>query len=491
MANLNLSLETIPLDALYQILLRIDNKTDLENICVASPAIECFAAENTHIVDGIYWREIKNEFLMPLALLNSMFNRSDETLGLLRSLWIPDQSEDGGQGEEDLEVETGSHDPDPEEDGEGEEKDKKDPNSIAPRTLDSLSPETIAQMKSLHIQIEKLARIFMNRQLERHYPPPASYRSPTAEERARIIMAVYRAYIMVNMRFVILWDYPMSSAMFNTHLEITDMMTPQIEQDAFTILSNQWTYWELKEMGVVLERLWCQIPTEVLEEAIGRDADMDEVLVKILCRRVRRRSSGIIPAGSSTKHPNPEFAERYVWKEWIKDMISFIFSMRDWNPERHVEFLDNLGHRQKSIEWLSAITSNDDCLLPLVTWEQTPNCHSMNVALRTKIYALTEIRILYLVQEELRKDVYARPGYMWYCRPPPRRLIKGETGLVSVPRFEDTKFSREAQTWVSSGQENVCTMVEDCMWDDWRLEGWGYHFPEFVQMGHWLYSDSA
>ncbi|KAF3172293.1 hypothetical protein TWF225_010395 [Orbilia oligospora] len=447
MAKVKLSLTSIPLDAIYQILHTIDNKPDLDNVCLAFPCIGEIVAENTHIVKQLYWKEIQNDFFVPLALLNSTLNKSDEASQLLQSLVPPKHSED-----------------------DDDETSAQDSNiQLTPAALvKTLSPQTIFNMTITHMQIEKLAYIFMKNQLESHYPPPQIYRSPTCGERTRVIMAVYRAHIMVAMRFVNHPKFPISSSTYNTYLEISEKMIPHIQQEVFYILWDQWSYWDFKEVGVVLDKLWSELPMAVYREALGKGLDVDCNLFEVLQRRVRRKT---------------ESSSRQTEAEWMDDSISFMFSMRDWNPGKHVEFLENLGNRKKSADWLFATANDGDCLFPWIDWDDTPNCHKMNVALRTHLYFTTALRIRYLETEEITKETYTRPGQTWYCRPPPRRLVKGITGQVAVPRIKDTKYSRVSRTWISPNQENVCAMVVDCLWDDWRLKELGYFLPEFLGDG--------
>lgn len=449
MVGVEPSLGSIPFDAIYEILLRIDNKPDLDNLCLAFPCIEELVAKHTHITNRLYWKEIKNDFLMPLALLNSTLNKSEEAMQLLRSLAPSKESDDQPESDK---TDTGHVD--------------STVQKAQTAMLKSLTPRTILNMRTTHIQIEKLAYIFMKNQLESHHPPPKTYRSPTADERTRIIMAVYRSYIMVIMRFVNHSDFPISNSTYTVNLEIVETMIPRVQQDVYHILWNQWKYWDIKELGVVLVKLWYELPMAVFKEAIGRDPDADADLLNILRQRVRCRERS-----------------RQIKAEWLEDLVSFIFSMRGWNPGKHAEFLENLGHRRRSADWLIDTARNRDCLYPFILWEETQNCQIVNVALRTHLYFITALKIRCLETGEISKETYTRPGQTWYCRPPSRRLIKGATGIVAVPRVEDSTLTRAPRTWISPNQESVCAMIEDCLWDDWRLEEWGYHFPEFVGDG--------
>ncbi|KAF3216838.1 hypothetical protein TWF679_002679 [Orbilia oligospora] len=269
MAKVKLSFTSIPLDAIYQILHTIDNKPDLDNLCLAFPCIGEIVAENTHIVKQLYWKEIQNDFFMPLALLNSTLNKSDEASQLLQSLVPPKHSEDDDD-------ETGTEDSNIQ---------------LTPAALvKTLSPQTTFNMTIIHMQIEKLAYIFMKTQLESHYPPPQIYRSPTCGERMRVIMAVYRAHIMVAMRFVNHPKFPISSSTYNTYLEISEKMIPHIQQEVFYILWDQWNYWDFKEVGVVLDKLWSELPMAVYREALGKGLDVDSDLFEVLHRRIRRKA---------------------------------------------------------------------------------------------------------------------------------------------------------------------------------------------------------
>ncbi|KAK6333414.1 hypothetical protein TWF718_011226 [Orbilia javanica] len=456
-------------DAIFEILLRIDNKPDLENLCLAYPYLGGIVNERRYILNRLYWEEIRYDFFMPLVLVSSALTRSEVYLEILLSLLPPENSGDGEEEEEEGEEEEEEEEESAE--GEGDipkfqeiDIESTDMKKTIKKLIDSLSPDTALAMAKTHRDIEKLAYIFMNNQLEQHHPPPQACRSPTAGERTRVMMAIYRAYVMVLMRFVNQPGFPVSASLYNTYLEIAELMRPAAEQDVFHLLWREWDYWDLKEVGIVLDKLWFDLPVAIFREALGTGLDVDTQFVNVLQSRVRRREDS-----------------HHTEMEWIDDMISYMFSARTWNPEKHAEFLGYLGRRRRSSNWIIVMIMDGESLEPFILWEDTPNCHQMNAVLRTHIYYMTALRIRFLETEAIREDMYINPGVPLYCRPPARRLVKGATGRVIVPTTQDLAFSRVARTWLSPNQENVCTAIEDCLWDDWRLEEWGYHFPEFVE----------
>ncbi|KAF3903495.1 hypothetical protein ABW20_dc0109003 [Dactylellina cionopaga] len=255
----SINLESLPYDIFLHTLTFIDDKGDLDNVCLALPnSAAKIVAMNPRILDTMYWMEIQQHFLLPVALLNFRFHKSLDAAAVLKQLRL--SSSDYLQEIKDRENGNGNI-------LEimrrfrarrfGNCNEKYDPKENIDAILEAINQQMAKQMKNIHIQVEKLASIFIQYKLRAHHPLPEEYTPPTPDERRRIIQAVYRASLIDTIR-------EENTITYETFPETTSMDRP-----IYSNLLKSWGFWDLKETAAVMDVLWTEIPKKIIEEASG------------------------------------------------------------------------------------------------------------------------------------------------------------------------------------------------------------------------------
>ncbi|KAK6526849.1 hypothetical protein TWF281_010046 [Arthrobotrys megalospora] len=446
-----LTLESLPYDIFHHILLEIDEKADLDNLCLAFPnSAGRFVQQHPGILDNIYWSEIERLYILPLALLNFRFHRSHASSRVLSCL--------GPQGRR--ETTTSSlyswiwGRPNSRDNLVGE----INPASIrrARAVIKSLDATTASQMKALHLQIEKLADIFVNYQLKPHYSPSFSsriYRPLTTTERKRVMKAIYKAWV------IILW---MRSESERNRFQPTDVdcedpsRIPDMDLRFYAKWTDNWRFWDAREAEVVMSVLWKEIPKRVSEEGFGKQWPAVESWETI------GSEPWVIPADDTRKNT--------IYIDRSTDLIDFIITGSKFDLEKHVELLECLGDKDMAMEAMRTLLLSDGDTRWVFNEPGSQN-GGIDASHRTQLLIRCDAqlkRTQYSGMAKVHKDT---AGDM-YCDPPLRRLVKGRGGVIVVSEFEDRARN---DNWTEA--ERV--IVRDCMWDDQRLEELGYQFPEF------------
>ncbi|KAF3928922.1 hypothetical protein AA313_de0204137 [Arthrobotrys entomopaga] len=455
------NIESLPYDIFLHILSLIDDKTDLDNLCLALPdSASNIVSKHPTLLDKLYRTEIRDHFLLPVALINFRFNRSHESAAVLEKLdplglaspyhsqqaingngYNNDNSDsDSDTDEDDIDSLGGGYIYDDEDREEEEEEEEEDGDrQVNMMVMQSISEQTATQMKYIHIRIERLAQIFMKYQLDSHTEGTGrKSRPPTADERRRVIKAVYNAYLVVITRLFAMQG-PLADG---------DSGLPGVDRKLYINLTTSWEFWETKEVGTVMEVLWKEIPTKVIDLA---------------------SENGFSIAGQKwvIKGENRRY---YVNSQM--DLIDFAFTGSNWNLDKHIQLLEcHMYDDEKGAkEFLTTLVTTDEDSKQVFT----PSISSV-VATRTNLVLKCQERIRSVIQTAWNKENLVHQNQDRFCTPPARRLVSGRNGMLEVIKHEERSSLRETN-WTTL--ERV--MIRDCVWDDWRLEGWGYYFPEFV-----------
>ncbi|KAK6348933.1 hypothetical protein TWF730_009694 [Orbilia blumenaviensis] len=428
--------ESLPYDVFLHILCEIDEKADLDSLRLAFPdSVPSFLQAHPKILDRAYWNEIERDYLLPLALLNFRFHRSHEAARILECLNPPKLQ----LGMSVAWVLNGDEDP------------SKKANSIRRATIESLNADTVSQMRTIHEDIERLANIFTDHQLKPHYSS-RSYRPPTTSERLRVMKAIYNTW-MVMLSKITRREFELG--------HLTDLYLPDIsgvehrDVKIYSDLNNAWGFWDAREVEVVMELLWEEIPRRVAEEGFG------EQPLKSKPRRI---------IGRDTWFLQDETAEIYI-REHI-DLIDFIYTEKEFSPGKQAELLESLGNGKKAREAIDTLVRSDKCAKS-VFHQDGAQRGEISVIFRTGMLRNCREAVRNLLYMGLRRCALGK-DMDTYRAPPLRRLVKGIDGAVEVPQRYRGLIEKN---WTLS--DNV--MVADCMWDDGRLQELGYQTPRFIE----------
>ncbi|KAK6533431.1 hypothetical protein TWF694_002371 [Orbilia ellipsospora] len=447
------NIESLPYDIFLHILSLIDDKADLDNLCLALPhSASRIVSKHPTLLDRLYRAEIRDHFLLPAALLNFRFNRSHEAAAVLEKLdplglASPyhsqlvingngynngyDSDSDSDTDEDDI----GSLGGDIYDDEEEEDSERL----VNIRVMQSISEQTATQMKYIHTRIERLAQIFMKYQLDKHQQTETATqkcRPPTADERRRVIKAVYNAWLVVITRL-----FAMLGASDDGNSGV-----PGVDRKLYINLTTAWEFWETKEVGTILEVLWKEIPVQVID--LASEGGFSAVGQRWVIKEENRRYYISSPL----------------------DLIDFAFTGGNWNLDKHIQLLECHGDEKRAKEFLINLVTTDEDSKRIFTIGT-----SSAVTARTNLISKCEERIRSVIRTAWNKENSVHQNQDRFCTPPARRLVDGRNGTLEVVKYEERGSSRETN-WTTMAQ----VKVKDCVWDDWRLEGWGYHFPEFV-----------
>lgn len=305
-----MNLESLPYDVFHHILLQIEDKSDLDSFCVALPnSVGKIIEENRLIVEGLYWTEIHERYLLQVSLINFKYHKSNDAADLLervdpynvkgyirrkrqqhRNDYASSDSEDdmdvsgsaggapgggGGGGAIGNTTSGGGGGGAGEGSSDNNVSGQDDPPPVIPKEFDEV---TQRQILDIHAQIESLARIYLKTQLEKHYPGVA-YRPPSATERARVIKAVYNAVTIILDRLSTMeqLDFGIRTqngiSIFGGILNLTPQIPlvefPDIDRAVYVTLCKSWGFWDTMETMTVLEVLCKEIPIKIIEDVSG------------------------------------------------------------------------------------------------------------------------------------------------------------------------------------------------------------------------------
>ncbi|KAK6348934.1 hypothetical protein TWF730_009695 [Orbilia blumenaviensis] len=425
-----LTLQSLPHDIIWCILANIDNKPDLTNLCTVLPnTAGSLTKKWTSLYDRLCWQEIDGFYFPYLAVLDLAFNGNDEaamTLGY--SVAHPAFPNNAS-----LRIYS------------FHKWDKE----FCRSARVSLPGETVSRIKDIHLQIERMAEIFMEHRLESHHSPPEAYIQPTLEERGRIVKAVYIAWI-IGLQISIESPNPdpsLRSRGFGGGAMI-------LFKSLCGRLTRQWPFWEVRGAKVAFSILWSEIPRELSERLFG---ELGELNTRG-CDNVTR-------------------------------FLDFIFSSHEWNADKYLKLFDRRGNEElhpetADTEILKYMRSFGAASMGIM-FDFPAGLASRLILERMDIAQRLKREYFFHVEQriQLYESLASRPNDPHLSDIPPeaKRLI-GDVPPPSntLPRY----WCRPVCAYIGNGRtlwnwtKMATVNIEDCLWDDWRLEGWGYRFPQ-------------
>ncbi|KAK6526851.1 hypothetical protein TWF281_010048 [Arthrobotrys megalospora] len=406
-----LLLECLPYDVFILILSAIDEKADLDNFCLAYPdSVGAFVAECPSIIDNLYQREIGDYFLIPAILLYYRFyctNATDRIINGLAFTWL--EIHDGkGRYPFDPNVYT--------------ETTREQSNKIKSQSLDTA---LVSLVKDIHAQAEKTAQKFIKCQLGNHdyraasspsAKPSHDYRPPTADERRRVIKAVYLAWLfMVS---------PLSFKGRPSSDAVGSAMSRLIRRSGF---------WDVCGAEVVMQVLWESIPVPATQEEKGEPLE----------------------ESASTRG----FIEDAMGG-WVRDpLYALSIKLGDGLTTEESEELFNYIFNTVFASCSQADRPGEEYFSSTDIFR-----HSV---LKYAYEELNEMKMQKMIGLTFDNDSQS----LFYV-PAVKRLVgKGGSGAL----IHDVIPGRPRHTRNWAEMDNV--MINDCMWDDWRLEEFGYTVP--------------
>ncbi|KAF3908528.1 hypothetical protein ABW21_db0206451 [Orbilia brochopaga] len=465
-----MSLESLPYDVFFRLLSAIDDKADLNRFCAALPlsAGAIIAADRT-IVDRLYWEEIQEHFLRPAALLAHLLDpRREAASELLAKLYPQEKPRKAHDDDNDTDDDNGDSDDD---------DDAFDPiSAFLPMPLpeaeavslpDDIDDYTAQQMLSLHRCAEHLAETYTTYTLRKHHPPPSTYRSPTSEERRRVIRAVYNSWVALSEH--------------RCQIEL-ELMPPRNVSHADSApgarwnlnqMTWSWTFWEVKEAAAVSNILFREIPRRIVEEATGVEAWW------------KRKNWLLRGIGDATK----------LRVNNATHLLDMLYTPTTYDMHTHLRFLRCHGDSHAAAAFLADALATEGVMRmnKLAGGLDPYGITGMNLLdeVERKLAATTATSQL----REVWGSVFRGASTDFFSAPPARRLVRGGNAVLG-----GAKLLEQADTGTVIGAGGVLGIVaglmpgkvaenwtaadvvvlSDCLWDEWRLEGWGYGFPLFV-----------
>ncbi|KAK6526850.1 hypothetical protein TWF281_010047 [Arthrobotrys megalospora] len=421
-----LTLQSLPHDIIWCILVSIDNKPDLANLCAALPDTAGTLTQKwTSLYDRLYWDEIEEHHFPHLSVLNLLFNGDNSAVKMLKP---PFRFYDNGAA---MRSRIRICLPDAQ---------------VYRPVRHSLSLETACRMKEIHVQIERMAEIFMRYQLEGHHPPPESYRQPTVGERRRVIKAVYNAWLI---GLGVLLD-PLNTDPSLVSSKLGPKVGP-LYSSWYGRLVSDWTLWEMKETRAVFNILWKEIPRKLSQ---------------------RYFSKLVIEKG----------------RDNVPQFLDFLYSDHEWSPGKYLTLFDRRGGQDdvtdaemlKYLGSYGAATRGVSCSPPS---SPPPRLLLERLDLNQRLKRQFLGQFDQKLQSHERYPKESRGNSRWGCRPdafPEFRRLIGKSPPPPPPadhlsRYRLIRQEYMTPLWNWTRMGNV--MLDDCLWDDWRLEGWGYQFP--------------
>lgn len=157
-------------------------------------------------------------------------------------------------------------------------------------------------------------------------------------------------------------------------------------------------------------------------------------------------------------------------------LIDFMFTSPTWNLAKHVQLLNCRDDTAAANNFLTEFLVDDherDLVFTKIPTNPLPIPMIQNIH-RIHLFRKVDEKLLSEKISSWERETRKHNGDQ-YDSPPQRRLVSSRTnGRILDLRWWDKKD--RAGNWVM--EEGV--VISDCLWDDFRLEEWGYIFPEWA-----------
>ncbi|EPS39214.1 hypothetical protein H072_6994 [Dactylellina haptotyla CBS 200.50] len=437
---------SLPYELLVQIISQIDDKGDLDSLCLALPeSAGNIITKYPKVLEKVYQSEIRAKCLLLNAVITFQYHCSTDIAALLRAIDPRTQANTSSRRtqEQALDEQRDSYFA---HDEQSQYSYQRDEASVRiENALSCTKPEIISQMINTHVQVEKLSRIFIRYQFDAHQQT-AKQAPASCGERSRVITAIYRTLLIVFMRLMYRGNFLGSIVDSGTRED--ERCVAYVNWQYMGGLSNAWSIWEVKEISAVVDVLWKEIPSKVIISASDG--------------KIYRQGGWVIEKGEEKLNVN-----------YPVEAINILFTEREWNLNTQVQFLECLGDRQKAEEFVVDHITRDPQAATILSGQQGSIGYNADITFRSNLIGRCEERIRSITQIKALAHAKSNTDHPLLS---PRRLVKGDTGVLYMQTSTHQGLQKTVD-WTAFGPVEL----RDCVWDDFRLEQLGYHFPELVQ----------